>query len=91
MKNKLYIFILALICISVSSNIFAQNEVFDDNSFKDAMPVKISDSTILNMHIVGVKYGFGISNVAFSQDINHKSINSPVNFGVYYNYYHSLW
>ncbi len=91
MRNKLYIFLLSLLCLSITSNISAQNEVFDDHSFKDAMPVKISDSTILNMHIIGVKYGFGISNVFFSQDFNHKSINAPVNFGIYYTYYHSLW
>ena len=91
MRYKLYIIITSLILIATSQNLFAQNEVFDDNSFKDAMPVVIKDSTILNMHIVGVKYGFGISNVSFSSDIDHKSIKAPFNVGIYYTYYHSLW
>lgn len=92
MKNKLYIIILLpLFTLLGVQSAYAQNEVFENNSFKDAMPVTIKDSTILNMHIIGVKYGYGISNVGFSQDIDHKSINAPFNIGIYYTYYHSLW
>lgn len=63
---------------------------FDDNSFADAVN-KVTDSTILFQHLVGIKGGYGIANVSFSQDIDHKAITTPINFGVYYTYLHSLW
>ena len=63
---------------------------FDLNSFEDAT-IKIKDSSVLSQHLIGFKVGYGISNVSFSQDIDHKSFNTPKNFGVYYTYYHSLW
>lgn len=64
---------------------------FDDNSFADAAAVKIKDSTVLSQHLIGFKVGYAMSNVNFSQDINHKNFKTPVNFGIYYTYYHSLW
>ena len=63
---------------------------FDDNSFADAVK-KVTDSTILYQHLVGIKGGYGITNVMFSQDIDHKGLTTPINFGVYYTYLHSLW
>lgn len=63
---------------------------FELNSFEDAT-IKIKDSSVLSQHLIGLKIGYGISNVSFSQDIDHKSFKSPKNFGVYYTYYHSLW
>lgn len=63
---------------------------FDMNSFADAT-IKIKDSSVLSQHLIGVKAGYGISNVSFSQDIDHKSFKTPKNFGIYYTYYHSLW
>ena len=88
MRYKLYIILTSILLLGGLNNLFAQNEVFDDNSFKDAMPVVIKDSTILNMHLIGVKYGFGVSNVGFSADIDHKSIKAQFNVGIYYTYYH---
>jgi len=64
---------------------------FDASSFKDAGPVKIKDSSDLFQHLIGVKAGYAMANVKFSQEIEHKGINTPVNFGIYYTYYHSLW
>ncbi len=63
---------------------------FDPNSFAGATK-KLKDSTTLSQHLIGVKVGYGISNVAFSQDIEHKGFKSPKNIGIYYTYYHSLW
>ncbi len=63
---------------------------FDDNSFAEATK-KIKDSSLIAQHLIGVKVGYNMTNVSFSQDIEHKSINSPKNFGIYYTYYHSLW
>ncbi|MBR5855749.1 MAG: PorT family protein [Bacteroidales bacterium] len=63
---------------------------FNLNSFSDAT-IKIKDSSVLSQHLIGIKGGYGISNVSFSQDIDHKSFKTPKNFGVYYTYYHSLW
>lgn len=64
---------------------------FDENSFADAAAVKIKDSTVISQHLIGFKAGYAMSNVNFSQDIDHKNFKTPVNFGIYYTYYHSLW
>lgn len=101
MKHIKYI-VPVLICLFTLQPVQGQNtktgkteqadmKEFDANSFEDAAPVKLKDSSLLVQHIIGVKWGYGISNVGFSQDIEHKSIKSPVNFGIYYTYYHSLW
>ena len=58
---------------------------FSDNSFQDAVK-KITDSTILYQHLIGVKGGYGIANVSFTQDIDHKAFTTPVNFGVYFGF-----
>jgi hypothetical protein len=63
---------------------------FSDNSFQNAVK-KVTDSTVLYQHLIGIKGGYGIANVSFSQDIDHKSFTTPVNFGIYYTYLHSLW
>lgn len=63
---------------------------FDDHSFKDASRV-IKDSSLLTQHILGVKWGYALSSVGFSTANEHKGIKSPMNFGIYYTYYHSLW
>lgn len=62
---------------------------FDLYSFKDAQ-TKIKDSTVLYQHLIGVKYGYAMSNVAFSTSGNHKGIKSSENYGVYYTYLHSM-
>ncbi len=101
MRNIKYIPAL-LICLSVSILLKGQTQdttkkaqtdimkEFDLNSFKDAS-TKITDSSALSLHIIGVKWGYGISNVSFSVNKDHKAIKTPVNLGVYYTYYHSLW
>ena len=63
---------------------------FDMNSFADAT-IKIKDSSVLSQHLIGIKAGYGMPNVSFSQDIDHKGFRTPKNFGLYYTYYHSLW
>lgn len=87
---------ILLLVISASSS-FAQTDKkdlykeFDEFSFKDAGPVKIKDSSIISQHLIGIKGGYSIINLKFSQDIAHKPATTPINFGVYYTYYHSLW
>ncbi len=93
MKNRLLYLILIILLTSVTS--FAQNtedelKEFDVNSFADA-GIKIKDSTNIEFHIIGVKWGYAMSSVAFSTDQAHKGITTPKNFGIYYTYYHSLW
>jgi len=63
---------------------------FEYDSFKEAS-IKVKDSTVLQQHLIGVKWGYTASNVHFSQDIKHKSVTSPKNIGLYYIYLHSLW
>lgn len=94
MIKKGFILCVALIIcnIAIGQN---KNEVdlkeFDLESFKDASPIRIKDSSILNLHLLGVQYGYGISNMGFSIDIKHKAIKSSKNYGIYYTYFHSLW
>ncbi len=64
---------------------------FRTDSFKDAAPITVKDSSFLKKHLIGIKWGYSISNVGLSQDLDHKSFTTPVNFGVYYTYLHSLW
>ena len=97
--NKIYLFILfALIPLLSAGNLYAQNVVeeeeallkeFDLNSFKDA-GTKVKDSSYLYQHLVGVRYGYALSNVMFSQSSNHKGFSTPKSFGVYYTYLHSM-
>ncbi len=63
---------------------------FDLYSFKDAQP-HIKDSTALFGHLIGVKYGVGITDVTFSNSLEHKALISPKNIGIYYTYLHTLW
>lgn len=82
----------------VSTSLMGQNVVeneeaylkeFDLYSFKDA-GTTIKDSSVLYIHMVGIKYGYAISSVNFKHTKMHTSIKSPVNVGVYYTYMHSL-
>ncbi len=103
---RLFRKILLTIIFGITTlTLYAQNEIeskeevkgyinmkeFEDDSFKDAMPTVIKDSSILFQHLFGVKYGYSVNNIYFNQDIRTKAIYNPINFGVYYTYLHSLW
>ena len=104
---SLTLFLTIAIVAMCNSNLSAQNnndkkqkgeqqkihiyKELKDNSFADAAAVKIKDSTVLSQHLIGIKAGYSTASVSFSQDVNHKGIKSPINFGIYYTYYHSLW
>ncbi|MCI1779893.1 MAG: PorT family protein [Bacteroidales bacterium] len=91
-------YIAAIILIFTSFGLsFAQNtdstdiyKEFDENSFKGAQFKKV-DSSYVTQHLIGIKYGLAMTDLAFSQDYNHKSHFKPVNIGLYYSYLHSLW
>lgn len=102
---KKYILLLVVFTAGIST-LQAQNEVkkveeinkgyvdmkeFEDNSFEDAMPTTIKDSSILFQHLIGIKYGCSMNSVNFNQDIRTKPVYSPINVGVYYTYLHALW
>lgn len=97
MKRTIFVLLLPLMMLfSISlrgQNVIENEEAylkeFDLYSFKDAGST-IKDSSVLFMHIVGVKYSYAISSVSFTHTKIHKSIKSPVNMGVYYTYLHSL-
>ena len=97
MMRRLHILILVLFTsipfVGYSQNVTENEEAylkeFDLYSFKDAA-TKVKDSTVLYQHLIGVKYGYAMSNVKFSQSGNHKGITSTKNFGIYYTYFHSL-
>ncbi|MBO5406972.1 MAG: hypothetical protein J6A27_05625 [Bacteroidales bacterium] len=93
-----YIFLSGIMAFALCSNAFGQNVIeneeanlkeFDLYSFKDA-GTKIKDSSVLYMHLVGVKWGYAMSSVGFQHTNIHKGIKSPMNAGVYYTYLHSL-
>jgi hypothetical protein len=101
MSNKLKS-ILTLLLFLLSISAYSQDDKnkkqeqdpykeFSLTSFEDAAAVKIKDSSIIRQHLIGAKWGFGISNVAFSNSSDHKSINTYNNYGIYYTYFHSLW
>lgn len=97
--RKILLLILPLVLVSTMSvkaqvvtseeNSEAYLKEFDMYSFKDA-GIKIKDSTVLYQHLFGVKYGYAISSVTFSNTKAHKSFASMNNYGVYYTYFHSL-
>lgn len=87
-----------MLLLQPNSNLFAQNVIeneeaylkeFDMNSFKDAA-IKIKDSSVMYMHMVGVKWGYALSSVSFAHTKIHKGIQSPRNVGIYYTYLHTL-
>ncbi len=99
------IFSLLILLSAFTPSAFAQNtndtqrdtvrtvdiyKEFSETSFENAT-IKIKDSTILTQHLIGVKGGYSIAKVGFSQAFNHTGIKTPINFGIYYTYYHSLW
>ena len=97
--KRLYKFLILLVTIqAISFTLHAQNVIeeeeanlkeFDFNSFKDA-GTKVKDSTYLYQHLIGVKWGYAMSNVAFSQSSSHKGFNTTKSYGVYYTYLHSM-
>ena len=97
MKRLFALLIILASLLSYSNTLQAQNvteeeeaylKEFDLNSFRDA-GTKVKDSSFLYQHLIGVKYGFGMSNVAFSQSAGHKGLSSQ-SFGIYYTYLHSM-
>ncbi|MGM9773812.1 MAG: outer membrane beta-barrel protein [Candidatus Egerieousia sp.] len=99
MKRLLYrILFLTIICATSLSS-FAQiadtvdiMKEYNEHSFSDARNIKaVKDSTKLTEHLIGVKLGYSLNNITFSQDIDTKALSSFKNFGLYYTYYHNLW
>ena len=98
MKRLFTLIIISAIALAFNP-LFAQNvkeeneeaylKEFDLYSFKDA-GTKIKDSTHLYQHLVGIKWGYGISNVFFSQSSNHKGFATTSTYGVTYTYLHSM-
>jgi len=93
---RIIIFIIG--CILMSAQAYSQNvntgeeailKEFDHNSFSQAQ-TKVKDSTLLYQHLIGVKWGYVMSNVSFSQSGKHKGFSSADNFGIYYTYLHSM-
>ncbi len=98
MKRLYKILIVLVSAFTFSATVQAQNvtgeeeaylKEFDLNSFKDA-GTKVKDSTYLYQHLIGVKWGYAISNVAFSQSASHKGFNTAKSYGIYYTYLHSM-
>lgn len=98
MKRKYLLIIISLLSLAFNSayaqNVNEENEEsylkeFDLYSFKDA-GTKIKDSTHLYQHIIGVKWGYGMSNVFFSQSSNHKGFSTASTYGITYTYLHSM-
>ena len=91
----LLILTLSLCCSSIATaqHVTEEEEAylkeFDMNSFKDA-GTKVKDSTYLYQHLIGVKWGYAMSNVAFSQSSSHKGFTTAKSYGVYYTYLHSM-
>ncbi len=85
----MFLFSTSLMGQNVTENEEAYLKEFDLYSFKDA-ETKIKDSSVLYMHLVGIKYEYAVSSVKFMHTKIHKSIKSPMNAGVYYTYLHSL-
>ncbi len=96
--GKLKIILAILLFSFVTVDLFSQNvtegeeaylKEFDLQSFKDA-GTKIKDSSVLYQHLIGVKWGYAMSNIQFSQSANHRGITSTKNFGIYYTYFHPM-
>ncbi len=75
----------------LDSDLVEKLREFDDNTFRDAQPYKIKDSTIITQHLIGLKYGYGINKVDYSITNDHTQMESLLNLGLYYTYYHTLW
>jgi len=93
-----FITLWAILVTFCAANAYSQNvtgeeeaylKEFDLHSFKDA-GTKVKDSTVLYQHLVGVKWGYAMSNVKFSQSANHRGITSTKNFGIYYTFFHPM-
>jgi hypothetical protein len=97
--KRIFAFLIVLtLALTLPAALQAQNvteeeeaylKEFDMNSFKDA-GTKVKDSTYLYQHLIGVKWGYALSNVAFSQSASHKGFNTTKSYGIYYTYLHSM-
>lgn len=53
--------------------------------------VQVKAVATKNEHFFGIKYGYGLSGVMFNFDAKTKRVHNPLNFGVTYTYYHTMW
>lgn len=78
---------------AVAQNVIENEEAllkeFDMESFRDA-GFKIKDSSALYSHMVGIKWGYSLSSVSFSNTKDHEGVRSVKNYGIYYTFLHSL-
>ena len=95
MKRVFVAILLTFACLPLYSQIVDTLDImkeFDEYSFRDAKVTgQVKDSTRLREHLFGVKWGMGINSLTVSVDYDKKPVTTPMNFGVYYTYYHSLW
>lgn len=95
MKKIIIAIVLCLTSLQGFSQIVDTVDImkeFDEYSFRDAKVTgQVKDSSRLREHLFGVKWGMGINSLTVSVDYDKGPITTPMNFGVYYTYYHSLW
>lgn len=85
--------ILIIFTMVLATGAFAQDlnfiqEMPDDFAKLDTVP---RPQQYHSRHMIGVEYSCNIANIGANPSVGQKSVVCPVNFGVYYTYYHPLW
>ncbi len=73
-------FFFAFFCISLS---YSQDVQFDTLEVKRVIVPK--------EHLIGLRYSYSLTGVAFTPDLKQSKVNTPLNFALLYTYYHPMW
>ncbi|MBQ0122159.1 MAG: hypothetical protein KBS38_00860 [Bacteroidales bacterium] len=84
---------LLLLFAALYTGVFAQDidfipEMPDDFAQLDTLP---RPKQFNSRHMIGVEYFYNIAGISANPDIGEKNVMCPLNFGVFYTYYHPLW
>lgn len=93
MRIKRYILLLLLLCSGFSMR--AQDpdfavigELTDDFASLDTVP---APQRFKSLHMVGFSYSYDLCNISSVPTVGEYILSCPLNFGLWFTYYHPLW
>lgn len=87
-RAALLIFALAMACGAFAQDLNFIQEMPDDFAQLDTLP---RPQKYFSRHMIGVEYFYNIATVSANPSVGQGYVQCPLNFGVFYTYYHPLW
>ena len=89
MKKALFLIVsLAFSLAAAAQDFNFIPEMPDDFAQLDTLP---RPKKFKSRHMLGVEYSYNIANISASPSVGEEIVMCPLNFGVFYTYYHPLW